>query len=300
MFCLRSVITLVLGGALLLGAAGECFAAPGDCAGSYKLPKPGTYDMGKAGQVITCVLAASSIGKEIWWKGAGLAGVAMIPREPFEAFELFISYAALFDSGLHRNSQTKIEAAAGTRHAAQLALNDPKSKLWALRRERFFALEGITFTEQYVYGPEGTYGRVIASLPVHQNLRRLANALSDATELYLETKGSGFDDATLGDALGMAAAFLKRRGVFPPDFTLDRSAQESLPFSQGVYDEVFASVLGDMDRQVPFFYALKDRMAEKKLAAADLLPAAPAPQPLLDLVLSDFGSFKKVRRQGTY
>ena len=290
------ILAAVVSGAFAAPAAGQ----PGDCSSKYKVPGPYTYDMAKAEKVISCVIRTGATEREVWWQGAGLAGTSMIPREPYEAFELFMGFASLFGSGVVNNSQTKIEAAVNGRYAVLLALNDLKSRSWVSARERFFALAGINFKDQFVYGPEGNYGRVIAPLPTHQNIKRLANALSDACNLYFDAKAKGFDDATLGDALGLAAAFLKHRNLFPADFTLDRGLEERLPFPQHIYDEVFSGVMADMAKEIPFFYALKKEMSDRGLPTDDIV-SSPQKFPqaaLIGLISSDFARFKKVHVAG--
>lgn len=287
--------------AVRVGAAAFCLAAvcsvsvAGNCSGGYKFPAVNQRNMKSAERLISCALETGSRENGVWWAGTGLLGSSMVPRNPYEAYELFMGYSSLFETGLQGVAQTKLEAAASGQYAVLLALSDLKTKTWMSGRERFLALAGITLREQYVYGQEGTYGRVIARLPVHQNLPRLANALTDAFDLYLFAKEKGLDDATLGDAVGLSAAFLKFRGVFPPDFTLDREPGEQLPYSQPVYDEVFAGVLADLEKEIPLFYSLKDRMAVKGLVSDDVLawPAEKQKSALLRIVETDFSRFKK-------
>ena len=291
---------LILAGIVFSVFSTTVTGQPADCLSKYRIPGPDTHNMVKAEKVISCVVRTGALDREVWWQGAGLAGTSMIPRQPYEAFELFMGFASLFESGVGNNSQTKIEAAANGRYAVLPALNDLKSRSWVSGRERFFALTGINFRDQFVYGPEGNYVRVIAPLPSHQNIKRLANALSDACDLYFGAKAGGFEDATLGDAIGLAAAFLKYRNLFPADFTLDRGQEERLPFPQQVYDGVFAGIMADMAKEIPFFYALKKSMSDRGLAAEDIIAA---PQKfreaaLLGLISSDFYRFKKVRGSG--
>lgn len=238
----------------------------------YKLLPPETYDIESAKRLIVLAIQATAFMKGDWWRAHGLLGMTRIPGTSEEALYTGSGYSQLFKTALVSNTQTKMEGAAEWGDTALVVLapiispNKHKCKSWIYQREHFIGLIGYELNGRFTYNKDGNYGRILSSVSDHRNSLELSNIIKDAYVLYKNIKSKGFDDKTLGDAIGIANDFLKYDGI-----VIDYGEYPDLPFAQQIYQDTVTAIVEDRKKGDQFYYSLSTQMSMRDLNKDDVI-----------------------------
>ena len=166
-------------------------------------------------QKIVSAIKMAAFKDENAWSTYGLKGVSLFPRRGLN-YNVVVGYRSLFASGLWNSYKSKIELSISeTFYPLDLnseTVDDQGS--WIYQREYY-----ISRIAKLIYDRFGSYsdyeskGKQYASNSNDMHSVTLKRFCEDAYKFYIKTKKRGFDDRTLGNAIGLGYGTLVYDGI---------------------------------------------------------------------------------------
>lgn len=261
----------------------------------YGLLPLDVYDMKSAKRLIILAIQATATLKGNWWTAHGLLGATRIPQQPDEALYASIGYASLFRSASASFFRgTKMEAVDKGPYSGLLDVmfDEASSSSWVYMREHYLGRLGYELNDRFRYNEEGNYGCILSPAPNHKMSLVMKQTVEQACAFYETMREKGFDDKTLGDAIGVASAVLEYDGI-----KLDSDVIFGLPHAKQIYKDVLTDVIKDIQKGTSFSYALAAQMDIRGLQKDDII-AMPESQEQMDaivkLIKEDLDNIEKI------
>ncbi|HRY28780.1 MAG TPA: hypothetical protein P5079_01940 [Elusimicrobiota bacterium] len=263
--------------------------------GRHGMMPPKTYNFDSAKKIINATLEMTARAREAWWMANGMLGASRIPANTPKGSCACRGYNSLFSSGFASSQNTKMERVATGPCLDMLVLTDhPGCNSWVCLRERYIGRIGYYLNTRFQVDGRGFPGRILSSVREHKSHEELTKFLGDAYALYRRLEGRGYEDRTLGDAIGIVSAFLDYDGLMPSASGIREIMY--LPATSQTYADTARSVIEDMRRGQTFYSALAVEMGKRNLHRNDII-AFPDDEAqhkvLLSLIREDLNGLEK-------
>jgi len=257
---------------------------------------PTQYDARAARRVIVAALEAGAVAQEDWWTANGLWGASRLPASSPEGACARVGYRSLFGSAFAADANSKLERiATGPDVDTLLAAANAGSKCVIFQRESGLAALGYYLNARFQTDARGSFGRILTQNREHPADRELTKVLGGAYALYSRLEARGFDDKTLGDAIGFAQAFLEYDGIGAYESGIRESVY--LPATAQSYRDAVKAMIEQMRRGRSFFDALGREMAASGFHRLDVIAEAADPaaqKALIKIVREDLDGLERL------
>jgi len=267
---------------------------------------PGSADFESSRKlIISALLYGRPPGGTPWFVGMGMLGVSKLPQTN-SALNTQIGFESFFTTTAFHTQTTKMERI--ERSSDSLLVYFPRKRdghwkfgPWIFSREHYLGTIGRHLYDRFEFF-EGSFSRKYpiktVLTPSKKRYRELKSEIGEICRFYEQTKEKGFDDKTLGDAIGLAMAFIN---YDDPHFTIKNFSSIIFPFSQQIYDDTARAVIREISTGKRFFRVLFWEMYSRGLNKEDMLPRMlflghPRDQYLafLKIVIDDFNLLEEL------